>query len=312
MMTNKTKNSKDIIAVTHNGPYHADDVFATAVLKLYFAQKGTPLKIVRADREDEKLLESADIVYDVGAVYNPAKNRFDHHQKGRAGERANGIPFAAFGLIWKKYGPLLVGKKQADSIDVELIQGIDASDNGVDVSLPRPEFLDVEGLSFSRIISLFVPFENKNEKLYRKGFDKAVKLAEECLLGIIEKVAFEEKVLKDFSKIFKATKDKRMVVVSKPYGRKILTDIALNFPSLLYIVYPGSDSKNWNVVATREKPKSFETKKPFPKDWRGLRGQELEKKSGIEDIVFCHDGGFLCSTKTKESALKLAQKALES
>lgn len=310
-MTNTTKQKKDILAVTHNGQYHADDVFATAVLKLYFAKKGTTLKVVRSSREDEDLLRSADIVYDVGGIYSPSKNRFDHHQKGKAGERANGISFAAFGLVWKKYGPLLVGKKKAEIIDVELVQAIDASDNGIDLAIPRPEFLDVTGLSFSRIISFFTPFENKNEKLYRKGFDKAVKLAEECLLGVIEKVSFEEKVLKDFSNIYKKSKDTRCVIVSKPYGRKILTDIAFKFPSVLYVVYPGSDAKNWNVVAARKQAKSFETKKPFPQSWRGLRGKEMEEVSGVSGAIFCHDDGFLCATETKEDAILLAKKALK-
>jgi uncharacterized UPF0160 family protein len=302
--------SKKIQVVTHEGMYHADDVFATAVLKMYFSKQGKSIQIIRADREDKQLLESADVVYDVGGVYNPQKNRFDHHQRGKAGERPNRIPYAAFGLVWKKFGPTLVGKKHAEIIDQELVQAIDASDNGIDLSLPRPEFLDVEGLSFSRIISLFVPFENKSEKLYRKGFDKAVNLAEECLKAIIEKVAFEQKVFKDFEKIYKRTKEKRIITVSRPYGRKTLTDVAFSFEEVLYVVYPSSDLEQWSVVATRAKQKSFETKKPFPKNWRGLRTEALEKESAVPQVMFCHDDGFLCIAKTKESALLLAKKAL--
>ncbi|MDQ5931189.1 MAG: hypothetical protein QG674_355, partial [Patescibacteria group bacterium] len=97
--------SKPIVAVTHNGSFHTDDVFATATLQLFYAERD--LTIVRS--REEKDIDSADIVFDVGGIYDPKTLRFDHHQKGGAGERENGIPYSSFGLIWKEYGAVLCG-----------------------------------------------------------------------------------------------------------------------------------------------------------------------------------------------------------
>ena len=56
---------------------------------------------------DEERITKADYVFDVGGIYDPSINRFDHHQPGGAGKRENDIPYAAFGLVWKTYGPIL-------------------------------------------------------------------------------------------------------------------------------------------------------------------------------------------------------------
>src|ERR1035437_8037366 len=92
------------ILVTHNGIFHADDIFATATLSLLLDGH---IKVTRT--RDENLIKSADYVYDVGGIYDPALNRFDHHQVGGAGKRDNGIPYAAFGLVWMQYGETVCG-----------------------------------------------------------------------------------------------------------------------------------------------------------------------------------------------------------
>ena len=86
------------IIATHNGNFHADDVFAVAALKNIFPAA----KLIRT--RDLAVIANADIVVDVGGIFDTETNRFDHHQKGGAGARDNGIPFSSFGLIWQKYG----------------------------------------------------------------------------------------------------------------------------------------------------------------------------------------------------------------
>ena len=73
---------------THNGVFHADDVFACATLSLIFPDS----EIVRS--RDPKILASCDFRVDVGGKYDPSTNDFDHHQ-GKI-LRDNGIPYAAF------------------------------------------------------------------------------------------------------------------------------------------------------------------------------------------------------------------------
>src|SRR3989338_10758267 len=96
--------------ITHNGTFHADDVFSVAALTLYFYSQNKEPKIIRT--RDPETIKTGDIVLDVGSEYDAERNRFDHHQIGGAGKRANGVPYAAFGLAWKKYGEKLCGSAE--------------------------------------------------------------------------------------------------------------------------------------------------------------------------------------------------------
>ena len=80
---------------THPGNFHADDVFAVAVLGLVHG----PVQVVRT--RDEAAQAAADVRVDVGGRADAATGDFDHHQKGGAGERPNGIRYASFGLVWR-------------------------------------------------------------------------------------------------------------------------------------------------------------------------------------------------------------------
>ena len=100
---------------THGGKFHADDVFATALLQILRPD----IKITRGFEVPENF---EGIVYDIGF------GMFDHHQEPRE-TRANGVPYAAFGLLWRVLGPGLVGERQARLIDENFIQPLDLNDN---------------------------------------------------------------------------------------------------------------------------------------------------------------------------------------
>ena len=60
---------------------------------------------------DKKILDTLDIVVDVGDIYNPEMNRFDHHQKSfnhTFGHPYNSIKLSSAGLIWKHYGKVVL------------------------------------------------------------------------------------------------------------------------------------------------------------------------------------------------------------
>ncbi|MFQ3265592.1 MAG: uncharacterized UPF0160 family protein, partial [Colwellia sp.] len=65
----------DIIIATHNGNFHADDVFSIAALKNIFPS----IKLIRT--RNLELIAKADIVIDVGGEYDADAGRFDHHQR---------------------------------------------------------------------------------------------------------------------------------------------------------------------------------------------------------------------------------------
>ena len=114
--------------VTHNAKFHTDDVFSVAALLILYPEA----EVVRTREED--LIKLADIVVDVGQVYDAKSNRFDHHQVGGAGQRANGIQYASFGLVWQKFGEEVSGSPEvAEKIDRTMAQLVDAADNGQDV-----------------------------------------------------------------------------------------------------------------------------------------------------------------------------------
>src|SRR3990167_7769204 len=118
--------------ITHSGSFQADDIFAVAILLLAVGES----EVIRTRDKDQ--IAAADYVVDVGMVYDPAQNRFDHHQPGGAGERPNGIPYASCGLVWKEFGEMLAGgKEEADLIDTNLMQPLDAHDNGVAIADDR-------------------------------------------------------------------------------------------------------------------------------------------------------------------------------
>jgi uncharacterized UPF0160 family protein len=57
------------------------------------------------------VIQSADIVCDVGCIYDPSKFRFDHHQKGYNdcfNEKHKLVKMAAIGQIYKHFGKRVI------------------------------------------------------------------------------------------------------------------------------------------------------------------------------------------------------------
>ena len=54
---------------------------------------------------DPAMIERAEIVFDVGGVYDPGSGRYDHHMPGeRAPKRDDGSLYSSAGLIWRDFG----------------------------------------------------------------------------------------------------------------------------------------------------------------------------------------------------------------
>src|SRR4051794_7837337 len=135
---------------THPGNFHADDVFAVAVLGLVHGS----IDVIRT--RDEAALAAADVRVDIGGASDPSTGDFDHHQRGGAGERANGIRYASFGLVWRELGAGLAGgEESAAAIDERLVQGVDANDTGQNISPAL--FGGIRPMSVSGVIAGFNP-----------------------------------------------------------------------------------------------------------------------------------------------------------
>jgi uncharacterized UPF0160 family protein len=289
--------TKNKILVTHNSTFHADDVFATAALSILLDGN---IKVVRT--RDEEWFEKGDYVYDVGGEYDPSRNRFDHHQKGGAGVRENGTPYAAFGLVWKTYGEKLCGGKAvAQKIDEGLVQAIDAGDNGLDMYKIIGE---VGPYLIENVFSAFRP-SWKEEEEYDKPFMELVDFAKKFLIRKIKKTQDVLEAENIVEKFYTEASDKRLIVLDDSYPWE---DVLMKYPEPLFVV--GPKTGKWRVFTIRKERKSFENRKSLPEAWAGLVDEEMAKVSGVPDATFCHNGRFLAVANSKEGAIALAQKAL--
>ncbi len=289
--------TKKSILVTHNSRFHADDIFATATLSLLL---GGAIKVVRT--RDVNKITQGDYVYDVGGIYNPSINRFDHHQVGGAGTRENGVPYAAFGLVWKTYGEKVCGSKEvAEKIDESLVQSIDAHDNGVNT------YTKVGEAGPYMIESMFGAFRPtwKEGEDYDTPFMELVEFAKKFLERKIIRTRDGLEATAYVEKAYQNAQNKHLIILDDDYP---WNDEIMKYDEPLYVIWPTAGV--WRLGCVRKEKESFENRKSLPKIWAGLRDEELVKVSGVADAVFCHNGRFLAVAKSKEGALALAEKAL--
>jgi uncharacterized UPF0160 family protein len=289
--------------VVHNGHFHSDDVFVVAALDLLF---GKGLSVIRTRKPE--VIETADIVADVGGIYDPAQDRFDHHQAGGAGKRDNGIPYASIGLVWKKYGADICGsEKVAAVIDEKLIQAIDAHDNGLE--LLTPVLPDVYPYMFDKAVRAFNLTWKESVEAEDDQFMAAVEIAKQILRREIIRTTDKLEAEALVEQAYNHGADPRLLVLDKPYP---FDSIAEAHPELLYVVSPRLVNNTWNVSTVRKDEYVMANRKDFPQAWAGKRDQELAKVTGVSDAIFCHAGRFLAVAKSKAGALKLAELALGS
>lgn len=287
----------DKTIATHSGSFHADDVFSIAALKNIFPH----VNLVRT--RNLELIGAADIVVDVGGEYNETTGRFDHHQRGGAGARDNGIPYSSFGLVWKKYGLQICKGNQevVDSVDAELVSTIDAVDCGYVEGVAT-------GISLSQTISMFNPTWQEGGD-FDSCFDEAVSFASRILARFIATASGGISAKDIVAKAIADAEDPRVIVL-KQYTPWKRTVHALSTEAL-YMVYP-SETGQWRIQTVPVEPGSFEDRKPLPTPWAGLSDQELQDVTGIKDAMFCHNGLFIAGADSFESTMKMANIALQS
>ncbi len=125
------------------------------------------------------MLEECEIVVDVGAVYDPSKNRFDHHQRSFAETFASidptkpwTIKLSSAGLIYVHFGRQILSEilKKHSAHDEKLVEilydklyetfvrEIDAIDNGIEIAENRKYEINT---NLSARVSYFNPAWNQ-------------------------------------------------------------------------------------------------------------------------------------------------------
>ena len=283
--------------ITHSGSFQVDDIFAVAILILAIGES----EVIRT--RDKGQIATADYVVDVGMIYDPTKNRFDHHQPGGAGERSNGIAYASCGLVWKKFGEMLSGgKEEADLIDTKLIAPLDAHDNGI--AIADYHFKNIRTYS---VVDFFYSFRvnlhESEEELY-KIFMELVAIAKDLLMREIKKAKLIIESEIKVREAFEMSIDKRIIILSEdlPWGRVLSEKL-----EVMYVVYPRNDGR-WGIRAIPDI--GYASRRPLPATWAGKTDKDLEMITGVTGAVFCHRALFMAVAGTKEGAIRLAEIAL--
>ncbi len=290
-----------IKVITHNGSFHADDACAVAVLTILY--KGN-IEVTRT--RDQNIIEQGHIILDVGRI-SDGERFFDHHQEGGAGARPNGIPYAAFGLIWKKFGKEVCGgnERVAEKFDMLFVQGNDAMDNGVAVT--ESKFDDIYPVSPNFIAFVSNPTWKEDEATSDQKFFETVALFQKQIERVLTYLLHEDEARALVEKAYQAATDKRIILLDDnyPYNETLMQ----HEEPLFAVFYSGAQADNWHVKAIRKNSEGFEVRRPFPEAWAGKVDEELSDITGVPGAIFCHNKRFLTVAKTKEGALKLAHMA---
>lgn len=290
--------------VTHSGGFHADDVFAVATVILSMPV-GTEYRIVRS--REPGVIESGDVVVDVGGIYDPSNKRFDHHQRGGAGSHENSIPYASFGLVWKEFGEKICGSLDiAKNIEEKLVMSIDGLDNGIEVCTPT--FESIRPFNISDYLYSYWIDEHTGDTDIQIIFEEVVMLAKNLLIRLIDKERHIAQDTKEVLKIYDSTEDKRVIVFPRgmAWGK-----VLVSRPEPLFAVYPSDDGLRYQAKGVWKKFGAFDIRKQFPLEWAGKNGDELKAVTGVPDAIFAHNGRFLVSAGSLEGVLALVYKALE-
>ena len=297
-----TKNLNEANLITHSGTFHADEIFATLILSKIIPE----ITLIRIPELREKVNENV-IVYDIGG------GKFDHHQFGGNGKRQNGVKYAACGLIWKEFGKELLSKYKVTKIDYtwnyidkNLIQFIDANDNGELPRLPT----EYRNVHISHIIGMFNPKWDEDVESDEK-FLQALNLAEiifdEFMRDTISKIKAKDLIEKA---IDESKNGIMMLSEFMPWKEFLLGSENEKALKINFVVFP-SKRGGYNVYAVPKEIGSFENRKDLPEEWKGLRDEALQKVTGVRTARFCHNGRFICTADEKEDAIILANMANE-
>ena len=332
---------------THNGHFHADEALAVYMLRQHIPTY-TGAKLVRT--RDPKLLDECHTVVDVGGEYEPARNRYDHHQ------RSFGTSFpgrqtklSSAGLVYLHFGREIISRRLGQAEDSEqvgmvwrkiyesFIEALDAHDNGISAydaagltaAGLQKKFSD-GGFTLGAMVGRLNPnwndpipedptaaqeaedgrFELASQRIGEE-FDRDLDYFTKAWLPAREVVAEAFSARQDYDS------EGRIVVLkrqSAPWKDHLynLEDQQPEGGKVLYVLYPEKPTPDakWRIQCVPQTKDSFQSRKPLPEAWRGFRDEELDGISGVSGSVFVHAAGFIGGNKTFEGALAMAKKAL--
>lgn len=263
-------------AFTHGGIFHADDVFSAALLQIL----NPSIKIERGFAIPESY---NGLVFDIG------NGEFDHHQADNE-IRPNGIPYAAFGKLWRAFGNRVTSYRGQIAIEESLVQALDNTDN---TGCYNP---------LSQAIKSFNPAWNSDIAATER-FHEAVNFAKRILENIIETENSKDAVAELAQKVYNNAINKEIIVLTQfaPVASYLIDTEAK------FIIY-ASDRGGYCIQAIGKRQDEFTSKIAFPEAWAA--SQNISDISGIPDLRFCHQKRWLARAESLDGAIKAALIAL--
>ena len=244
-------------AFTHGGIFHADDVFSAALLRMM----NPDIFIERGNQVPNG--------YD-GLIFDIGGGVFDHHQEDRR-VRENGIPFAAFGLLWEKYGEnFLENEEDRTDFDEKFIQKLDESDNTGEPNMIadcvaefNPDWLE--------------PDCNRDERFF-----EAVEFAQEILERKFKQIQAKRQAYTVVQGYLEKSKDGIMIM-----DRAVPWKKALKNTDIYYVIFP-SIRGGYMVQAfpQDESESGRELKKPLPENGEEKQQRNLPNLQELQDLPF--------------------------
>lgn len=247
---------------THDGVFHADEVSACALLLLFDLIDRK--KIVRT--RDPLLLDACEYVCDVGGEYDPKQKLFDHHQVEYQG------PLSSAGMVLLfLHTEGIITDAELSYLKQEIIDGIDAHDNGKDPLIP--------GLTtYSDVIANFTPIKrDSSDKELNQEFERALDFAYQHFKRLFEKLHYIQSCRESVAEAMKVGKEYLLFDQAIPWMESFFDLGGAKHPAKFVVMPAGT---HWKL---RGIPPSLEDKMnvrhPLPFEWAGLSEEELRKKN---------------------------------
>lgn len=327
----KSNASSSKIVAAHSGSFHADDVLSCTMAKYIEQFRG--FWIVRS--RNMKILKEADMVVDVGGIFDPETNRFDHHMKefNHTFDDVLKIKMSSAGLVYKYHGKeviknillaLALNENDEKNIDlifqkvyINFIAYVDANDNGVNAY--QGVALYPNTTSYASRIGRMNPEWNEPDMDQSTQFKLAMDLAEEELVCQIRSVAKSfipayEIVKKAIDNRFDVHKSGSVICLDTccPWKEHLCEiEKAMNIEGQIKFVLYKDTNEGYRIQTVPLSQGSFQFRHGIHSDWRGLDREKLKEVCKIDDVVFVHSSGFIGGARSYDSALKMAELSLQ-
>ena len=273
---------------THSGPFHADDVLAWALIRIFFDDDADLIRT-----RDQSLIEAADIVVDVGGLHDPSTLRFDHHQH----EYTGSLSSAGMVLQWLESSERITAALAAE-LRSQVVDYVDDVDNGrrmPDTGVP----------CFAQMVGAYNQGCNTLEEFdasFRRVGDAAMGMVAGLVMGHTARLASAATVVTAMEAARSAGRNVIFMDRYHTWKDIYFEHDGTNHPTE-YVLHPGIDGR-WRAVGIPPVRGSFAQKRPFPEAWAGLRDAELAAVTGVEGSLFCHKNRFIAVFTTREGALE--------